>query len=307
VAVPDAVCVYCGEDVLTTDERPEHPLPEALGSRLTTRYVCDPCNEWAGREVDQPFLREDWIEHARFLHKTLDRRGRREAGSSPLLRGETSKGVRVRMSDDGEPEIEGGRIIEDGEKVEIIAGTKEEADRLLKILRERLAESGKSAEISEWRSERAAVEIKGQGTLGFVRWGRMAAKMGLGLGSLVYPAEWRLSPDAERLREQMRDPHPRSADGTPMGVIPGFARGKAPFDSLVRPPEHLLMFMNLSRGTCLIAVVFGELVFGERVRTDGARAPDTAWAVDPRRGGRVRTTTMMELVLERHRPRGETV
>lgn len=296
----ERVCVYCGREVLTGSERPEHPVPQAMGSRLATRAVCDPCNEWAGREIDQPCLDEDWIKHFQFEHKLRDQRGRRAARSSPMLSGQTADGVWVVMNDEGEPEIKGGRIIEGpDDTVQIIAGNQAEADRLLKIVEQRAKDAGKTAEIGEWRSGQIHPEVKNRVSVGFVRWARMAAKIGLGVGSLVYPPEWRTSEDAQRLRRQLRDPHPKSADGAPMGVAPGIARTESPFDKLARPPEHLLLFLNADGNTLLWVVIFGQVLFCERVRSDGESAPDRAWLIDPVDRGRVTTTTLMEVAVQR--------
>src|SRR5206468_12877870 len=88
------LCVYCVAAVLTGDEKLEHPIPAALGSSMTVSTVCNPCNEWAGREIDQPFLADDLLKEYRSIVDQRDPRcGRNSRRSpSPLLRGHTPDG-----------------------------------------------------------------------------------------------------------------------------------------------------------------------------------------------------------------------
>jgi HNH endonuclease len=91
VAEVGKICAYCGRPVLTGDEKPEHAIPAALGSSLTVYTVCDPCNERVGKEVDQPFLEDEWVRVHRSESGVIDpRRGRKDRPvRSPLLEGYT--------------------------------------------------------------------------------------------------------------------------------------------------------------------------------------------------------------------------
>lgn len=59
-------CFYCG----TTGRSgsPEHIVPAHLGGRLTTRNVCDPCNQRAGKEIDEPLGEYLMVQIPRALH-----------------------------------------------------------------------------------------------------------------------------------------------------------------------------------------------------------------------------------------------
>lgn len=77
---------------LTGTQRPEHPIQAAIGSSWQVFTVCDPCQEWANVNVDQPFLDDDFILELRSRHDIRDQRhgaGRRVA--SPLSRGHTPR------------------------------------------------------------------------------------------------------------------------------------------------------------------------------------------------------------------------
>ncbi|MGH3514264.1 MAG: hypothetical protein ACRDQV_18530 [Pseudonocardiaceae bacterium] len=70
-----ARCFYCAAEL---DGVPvlEHVLPATINTGLTTRRVCNPCNRWAGGEVDQPWLETAEVREARLRWKVPDRRGK---------------------------------------------------------------------------------------------------------------------------------------------------------------------------------------------------------------------------------------
>jgi hypothetical protein len=291
------VCAYCGEPVLTGKEHPEHPVPRALGSSLEVFTVCDPCNEWGGREVDQPFLEDDWVRIHRSLHDVRDPDPARSRSiPSPLFDGFTDEGVRVTRGADGRPRLH-GRIIEAGGAIRIVAGSQEHAEKLLERVKRRVEAEGKSIKIIEQGHDLVRPQITAAVSLDFVAWARMGAKIALGVASLVYPEEWRSSPDAVDLRRQMRDENPRSPTGEPMGLVPGRLGEEEPLRALVTPPQHALWFAQLPDGsTALSVLLFGELVFGQRVDSTGRPVPDAAWRLDPSRPDEDGRTTFRAMI-----------
>lgn len=140
------VCAYCGEAVLTGAERPEHAIPAALGAGLVVYAVCNPCNEWAGKSVDQPFLSDDWILLLRAMHDVRDPRHRDRRVRNPLGRGFTAEGVYVVADENWKPRIT-GRIFEDSGAGEyrIVARDMQELKKLTDRVIQRAQERGQTA------------------------------------------------------------------------------------------------------------------------------------------------------------------
>jgi hypothetical protein len=144
---------YCAQPALTGAEKPEHPLPAALGSSLEVYTACDPCNEWAAREIDQPFLADDWLRLHRSDYNVRDpRRSKSRRVASPFKRGFTADGVRVTIDDEWRPHL-GAKIIDNEEtgEVTIQAGSAAEAERLLERVRKRAAAEGKTVVFGSWK------------------------------------------------------------------------------------------------------------------------------------------------------------
>jgi hypothetical protein len=271
------ICVYCGEPALTGEEEPEHPIPAAIGSSLTVPNVCDPCNRWAGVHVDQPFLQDDWVLLHRAQHDIRDPRRPGRPVPHPLKHGTTDDGVRVTVDDEGRPHL-GSRIVErpDG-TARIIASTMEEAQRLLARFEQRAAEQGYRVERAG-SGERQVRPVVNMGVMSDLHaWTRMGAKIALGIGSLAYDADWRLSPDADYLRRVMRE-----GEDAGKVICPERVDDDHPFRRLVEPPEHAAFFLAGSQ-TKLAVVLFGALFFAVPVDSENRPTPRVAWRLDPRR------------------------
>lgn len=294
------MCVYCAEAVLSGHEKPEHPVPASLGASLIVDTVCDACNEWAGREVDQPFLTDALLRCYRSAVDQRDpRRGKKARRvSAPLLRGFTLDGDYIAFDHDSGRPVMRSRIVDLGEgRFQIRAGSEVEAERLMSKLRERAAREDKQATLESREVRQDHPRIEGRIVVRMGVWRREAAKIGLAVGSLVYPPSWRHSDDAYRLREWMRDRDPSTDDGKAPPLVPSSPPGGGV--SLARGDEHLLFFMRLRDGaTYLFVILFGEACFAVPVDTAGGSVPHQAWRLEWRNPDRDGVTTWDDLVLD---------
>lgn len=292
------ICAYCARPVLIGTEKPEHVIPAALGASLVVDTVCDKCNEEAGRDVDQPFLADEWVhEHRSRGGRPDPRRKNSRPIRSRLLRGHTDEGDYVFLDDDGVPQM-GSRIIDLGDgRIQLRAGSEAEAQRLQKRVEKRAAAEGKRARIDEVRHSSSQPKITAQFTLDAMVWRREAAKIGLAVGSLVRPQEWRTGPDAGLLREWFNGTDRSSDDGRAPGLVPSSVAG-TPFEKLVTNEEHLLFFQPLNGATYLGVVLFGATQFWVPVDTKDAAVPGIAWKLDPDHPRADGTTSWDALLLE---------
>jgi hypothetical protein len=270
------ICVYCGLERLDGRQRPEHPIPRVMGSRLTVFTACDECNEEVGKRVDAPWLGDIFVQSARADAGVADPRHKAGPIKDPLLNGVflDDDGHRV-VVENGVPRYPGS-IARDGNKVTIAAATEERADALLARLKRQLAEEGN--EVAEFsrsvrndhqpRLSRAESTRVTQGV-------RMGAKLGLAFAAEVYDEGWRQSAEAQRLREWLWSDRPTDADGGLLGWTP-YTSEPHPFAD---PPTHVAYFGPVSDATALTVLVLGgKLPFTVPVGPSGQR-PQTAWRI----------------------------
>jgi hypothetical protein len=288
--------VYCAERRLTGTEKPEHAIPAALRAGMTVPTVCDDCNEWAGKEIDKPFLQDDFILILRALHDVRDHRGgpnRQARVPNPLARGITDDGVRVVADHDWVPRVQHGAINYDSETGDyiVIAGDDAELDKLNQRLARRVAKDGKTATPGPRRSETVQPRVQGQLKVRPWIWRREIAKIALACSSVAYAEDWRTGDDALLLRAWMRDPKALPYDHCPFEQIEN-----TPLDGIVPAPDHAMFFMRGSEQTILTIVLFGELVFKLPVDSTGRPAPDIAWYLDTTKPDAPGTTTRGQLL-----------
>jgi HNH endonuclease len=297
VSEPGELCAYCLRAVLTGDEKPEHPIPASLGASLTVPTVCDGCNEWAGREIDQPFLADQLLRTHRSLVDQRDpRRGKKARRvPSPLLRGHTEDGDFVTFDHEAGRPIKHSRIVDLGEgRQQINADSQEEAERLLERARKRAAAEGKEIKIDGEGRDRVQPKITVNFSMRTDVWRREAAKIALAASSLVYPPSWRTSEDAHRLREWMHNRDPSTDDGQAPPLVPSHI---PPGSLLTENDEHLLYFMRLGDGSTYVNIfLFGCSYFAVPVDTTGIAVPQQAWRLDWRKPSKDGSTTWDEVL-----------
>ena len=192
---------------------------------------------------------------------------------------------------EGRPQI-AGQIVDHGDGTySISASTDEEVDKLLGRLAARLLPDGFKPQIARRSVTNVRPTINANVSMKLRRWTSMAAKVGLGIGSIVYEPAWRASSDAVFLRRVMRDGH----DGDGNVLIPEFV-GDHVVRELAGPPNHVVYFASHRRTTRMMLVLFGEAMIAAPIDTTGRMTPRTAWRLDPTRPRADGRTTLEELI-----------
>lgn len=295
--LPSELCAYCLTTVLIGNEKPEHPIPASLGASLTVPTVCDLCNKWAGREIDQPFLADQLLQAQRSLVDQRDpRRGRTRRIGSPLLRGHSVDGDFFTFDYETKRPVMGSRIVDLGNgRQQIRAGSVAEAERLMERVRKRAAAEGKEVKIEEEERGEARPTINARVMMRTDVWRREAAKIALAVGSFVYPPTWRLSEDAHRLREWMHNRDSSTEDGQAPPLVPTHVE---PGSWITEGDEHLIFFMHLKDGVYACVCLFGSSYFAVPVDTTGMAVPQQAWRLDWRRPSKDGSTTWDGLLID---------
>lgn len=125
-------CIFCG---LTEEDfkdnncwTEEHIIPEALGNKTLKIFdVCKNCNSGLGTYVDKYF-----VDHILLKMKRQELGLKSKSGEVPnaFMEGKGQEGQRIRMNGEFKP-MTVPCIREDGDNVEIIAPTKEEAKNMI--------------------------------------------------------------------------------------------------------------------------------------------------------------------------------
>jgi hypothetical protein len=302
---PTDLCAYCVTTVLTGSEKPEHPIPASLGASLTVPTVCDKCNEWAGREIDQPFLKDQLLRQRRSMLDQRDpRRGlKARRPASELLTGITEAGDRVTFDHVLGRPVMGYRIVElDDGRQQVRAGSRRRI-ACSRNARKRAAAEGKEVKVESVERDSAQPEVNVTMTLRTDVWRREAAKIALAVASAVYPPEGRVSADADRLRESMHGRDRTQPDGQAPPLVRAILPDGHPFAA---GDDYLLWFMRLGDGATYLSVtLFGNITFGVPVDTTGGEVHTSAWRLEwrePRTDGSTTFEDMVMVAVQRSAP-----
>lgn len=296
MAQAGGICAYCAQPALRNDEKPEHAIPAALGASLIVDTVCDPCNGWAGKEVDQPFPEDDWVRLHRSQSGIVDpRRGRKSRPvSSPMMQGLTEEGDFVSLDADGTPTMR-SRIVDLGDqKFQIRADSMEEMERLKRRIERK---TGKEITDETIRYFSSNPRINWRMSVNTLAWLRQAAKIALAVSSKVYPEQWRTGADASRLREWLNGKDALVPAGQEIGLVPRQVAG-TPVERFVSGAEHLISFQRAMGMMGLTIVFLGSVFVWLPVDTTDAPTPRIAWKLDPARPKANGETTFDLLLVE---------
>jgi hypothetical protein len=178
---------------------------------------------------------------------------------------------------------------------QVRASSPDDAKRLLDRVRKRAASEGKEIKIEgeEWGEFQPEITVKF--SMRTDVWRREAAKIALGVSSLVYPPSWRLSEDAARLRGWMHNRDSSTEDGQAPPLVPSHI---PPGTLLAENNEHLLYFTGQGDDTYVNVLFFGCLYFAVPVDTTGVSVPQQAWRLDWRKPSRDGSATWNDLLTE---------
>jgi hypothetical protein len=277
---------------LDGSQRPEHPLPAALRSSIRVYCVCDPCNDWAGREVDQWFLDDPFILELRSSLDVRDPRHPDRRIPSPLLRGRDENGVWIVANDDCNPQMPDGGYVDNGDgSFGIVAPDAERAEQLLAKFRARADDAGWKVEIGPWQCEEVQPQITGTMKVRPWRWRRAFAKAALACAAEIFDEGWRTGRDAARLRNWMRDPKALAYDHCPLRQVTDSVIGR-----VVPAPANAVFFRRIASGDIVASIVLlGRYMADLPVDTEGRDVPGQAWLTDPKRPNGDPRTTFAEL------------
>lgn len=303
-------CVHCGLPRLDGAQPPEHPIPLALGSRITTFTTCYECQPRLSQEVENRWMRDFFVQAARVRHPVRNsrtQRTRRAKERTPNTRPLDSAltrhmihplGHRVVVRN-GRPFYPGSIAQRDDGSYNIVASDETRLRELLAELTNsnEFAESGQQAvgEIERFTPSVAELDFSDAAAEEAMFLGvRMGAKMALSFAGEVFPERWRHSEHADRLRRWLWSERPANDEGDEIGWMPNHDR-ELPFDA---DGNHFACFIALSSDEIAVVVrVFSTLGFTVPVAPGVGRLPDRAWISGPTHRGPV-ATTMNSLVLQ---------
>lgn len=101
------MCTYCLETRHDSHRSEEHVIGAALGGAWTVRDVCDDCQKWANKEIDEPFAQTTIMRSRRHRLKIPDRYG--NVPDAPTQVVDLADGRKGRITFDGDgrgPELE---------------------------------------------------------------------------------------------------------------------------------------------------------------------------------------------------------
>lgn len=277
-------CPYCLPDTVAGPFDVEHVIPAKLGGTLEIR-THKKCNGGAASAIDNPLMADPDVEMLRALSGAHNTRTKRHRGAQfaghlqddakALLRA-TSGGVIIEQVTSSEPQVNTY-----GTFTYSLPVKNSEAHSAKLLERLRRENPGKTVELVGSEPRRGHVSIERSWHLAPWVWPRFAAKVALGVCSLVMPPEWRGSPGELFLLALFRAGTVIGAAGglsaVPTPLFPG-----DPFFDYLYPWEHVVYVTTTSDAVSVSLVLFGELRYDLGVVSEIRPASEAAWVCDYR-------------------------
>lgn len=115
------LCIFCAED--STDSRSvEHIMPESIGSKkrlLPRGIVCDKCNNYFARKVEQPILNHPWMRNIRAWEQIPNKKGSYQSIVGNIAG--TNVSVNMRLSPNGKIQLDTENIKDQPNLQKVIA------------------------------------------------------------------------------------------------------------------------------------------------------------------------------------------
>lgn len=298
-------CFYCGLEKPDGEHSDEHIIPSCIGGNRNvtlTRNVCGDCNNFMGRNVDQPFCR-DWFIEAVRLTTGVKHRGKRPVTFMGTIGWARSERAGFYQLERGAALIHivgvdgAGRLVallepNDKELVSIVTNAVKAKFAGLPIIN-----NGPPG--SDSYNDGLVQDLIGlnnqfnlQNRVSIVAWDRELVKMALGLASLTFSDAFVGSTSADRLRTFLHeeDADRRAALGLSGSV--GIANDTTPKITAAWHPgadEHLFALIENDATIAFVANLFGRFENFVAVSDDAAfmgKLPGRSikgitWIVDP--------------------------
>ncbi len=300
------VCVHCGKARLDGFQPPEHPIPLALGSQITTYTTCVVCQPLLSANLEKRWLADVFVQFARTEHPTENRRTRRTRRHKSADR--PKRGRPTRQLDaaierhlshpdghsvlmrNGRPYFPGSAIARADGSYNVVASSKERMAALLSEIvggqldPEQLDDALEQARFTPSINELGFSDEIARQTMALGM--RMGAKMGLSFAAEALPESWRLSPAADRLRRWLWSDRPADDEGNELGWIPN-PELSHPLD---HEGKHFVHFGPIDDELHVLVRVLSSLGFCVPLGPLDQGLPSIAWASGAEHSGPVVTS-----------------
>ena len=304
-------CPYCGEPLNARPTHAEHALPRALGGALEVDAHLD-CGDLLNRTVDEPLVQCIPVVKVRADYGIPDRYGKRP--HPPAFTGIDAAGARstLRLLPYARVDIHHRphEQVEEDDSITVRFDPDENEDVIERKIAAARRRSPNVRAVTQRGSRKGGYRVGGFKTP-LYGWPKLAAKVGLAVGSLVAEAEWLEGETAGHLREVLWA-SPKEKTHLALNMAPGDPPENSAVRGALLPPEHLIWTSHSPAGLASVCIyLFAEWFLPVPLALtpeEGRLVRDYAWLIEPRLAKVIRKGPLDEVSrdLERRRPRVET-